>query len=159
MAYSKDIWVLKNKRLFMVGPELQNRVLENYAGIRGTLCPTLLSRNQQESLISVDSSALRHFGFFELGSVAFLNLKSIHPFDGNLSDHEWKCWIFMNREPVTKAYPSLSTEWVRFRYYSSKKRGTEKNCYFPLRNKHESIRTSIYEKLLATERFRTRLDP
>ena len=68
-------------------------------------------RNSQESEISMDSSVLRHFGFFELGSVAFSNFKSIHPFDDNLPDHEWKCWIFMNRETVTKAYPSLSTEW------------------------------------------------
>ena len=75
----------------MVGPEIQNHVLANYEWeFELHLVPHFCAEISQESMISMDSSVLRHFGFFELGSVAFSNFKSIHPFDDNLPDHEWK---------------------------------------------------------------------
>ena len=125
----------------------------------GNLSHVMSRTFDPKSLVSMDSSSLRHICFFGLRSVAFWNLNPIHLVDDNLIDQKCTYRIFMIVETVTKAYPSLSMEWVRFCHNSQKKCGTEKIWNFPLRNNQETARIRIFKISLATERSRTRLDP
>ena len=69
----------------MVALELENHILRNY----GREFECVMSHTlESKSLISVDSSTLRHMCFFELRSVAFSNLNSFRPVDDSLPDQK-----------------------------------------------------------------------